>query len=163
MSASLLSGMLPRLVRPEDLHGFRFSRQDHCRLALLSAPEEDDSGGGDLTGAADPGRGPAVPTVFLEVQDPSDRVPFHVRHEAAELCFMLRGSALFHVGERTIAARGVDFVVVPPDLPHDLQNPGPGRLYRITVLSRDAGFAELLQHGIPTPLDAEDLAVLRNL
>lgn len=147
--------MLPRLVRPEDMHGFRFRQQDHCRLALLSAPGDGGCDGEELAGAA--------PTVFLEVHDASDRVPFHAHHEAAELFFVLRGSALFHVGERTIAARGGDFVVVPPDLPHDLQNPGPGRLYLITVLSRDAGFAELLRHGIPTPLDAEDLAVLRTL
>lgn len=147
--------MLPRLVRPEDLYGFRFSERDQCRLALLSAPE--DGMAAPQTVAA------GAPTVFLEVHDPSDRVPFHVHHEAAELFFVLRGSALFHAGERTIVARGGDFVVVPPELPHDLQNPGPGRLYLITVLSRDAGFADLLRHGIPTPLDAEDLAVLRNL
>lgn len=153
--------MLPRLVRPEELHGFRFSEHDHCRLALLSAPGDLERGpeAADAPGQACDG----AATVFLEVHDVSDRVPFHSHHEAAELFFVLRGTALFHAGERTIRARGGDFVVVPPDLPHDLQNPGPGRLYLITVLSRDAGFAELLQHGIPTPLDAEDLAVLRNL
>lgn len=153
--------MLPRLVRPEDLHGFRFGEQDHCRLALLSTPD-------DLEPAPEGGAGSAAarngaPTVFLEIHDASDCVPFHSHHEAAELFFVLRGTALFHAGDRTIRAMGGDFVVVPPDLPHDLQNPGPGRLYLITVLSRDAGFAELLQHSIPTPLDAEDLAVLRSL
>lgn len=153
--------MLPRLVRPKDLHGFRFSEQDHCRLALLSAP-------GDLERCLDGDAGAAesrdgAPTVFLEVHDASDRVPFHSHHEAAELFFVLRGTAHFQAGERTIRAEGGDFVVMPPDLPHALQNPGPGRLYLITVLSRDAGFAELLQHGIPSPLDAEDLAVLRTL
>jgi mannose-6-phosphate isomerase-like protein (cupin superfamily) len=155
--------MLPRLVRPTDLQAFRFSDRDHCRLALLSAPGDGRAGAEAAAGEAVAANRAGAPTVFLEVHDPSDRVPFHSHHEAAELFFVLRGAALFHVGERTIRARGGDFVVVPPDLPHDLQNPGPGRLYLITVLSRDAGFADLLQHGIPTPLDAEDLAVLRNL
>jgi hypothetical protein len=36
-------------------------------------------------------------------------------------------------------------------------------VYLITVLSSDNGFADLLEHGIPTPLDAEDLRVLRTL
>jgi len=30
-------------------------------------------------------------------------------------------------------------------------------------VSTDHGFADSLRHGIPTPLDAEDLAVLRSL
>jgi hypothetical protein len=30
-------------------------------------------------------------------------------------------------------------------------------------VSTDQGFADRLRHGIPTPLDAEDLAVLRSL
>ena len=65
--------------------------------------------------------------------------------------------------DRSITARGGDFVLVPEEAIHDLENPGPQRLYLLTVLSCDGGFAELLQHGIPTPLDQEDLQVLRNL
>ena len=148
--------MLPRLVRPEDLHGFRFSQHDHCRLALLSSPADADRQ--DETGPA------STPlTIFLEVHEPREQVPLHAHHNAAELYFVLRGEVIFHVGERTITARGGDFVVVPEDAIHDLQNPGPGRLYLLTVLSRDAGFSEMLEHGLPTPLDAEDLDVLRNL
>ncbi|MCP9790379.1 cupin domain-containing protein [Vulcanococcus limneticus] len=138
--------MLPRILRPEQLQGFRFSDSDHCRLSLLHDPEQ-------ATAA----------TVFLEIHDPSDRVPPHAHHHAAELFFVLRGQVLFHVGEACIRARGGDVVVVPEDAFHDLENPGPGRLYLLTVLSGDADFAEVLRHGIPTPLDAEDLAVLRSL
>jgi hypothetical protein len=36
-------------------------------------------------------------------------------------------------------------------------------LYLLTVVSSDDGFAEQLRHGIPSPLDAEDLKVLRSL
>ena len=148
--------MLPRLVRPEDLHGFRFSELDHCRLALLSSPVDDDRR--DDAGPA------ATPlTIFLEVHEPREQVPLHSHHHAAELYFVLRGKVIFHVGDRMISACGGDFVVVPEDAIHDLQNPGPGRLYLLTVLSQDAGFSEMLERGIPTPLDAEDLEVLRSL
>ena len=77
--------------------------------------------------------------------------------------FVLRGQVIFHLSEKAISAGGGDFVMVPSETIHDLENPGPERLYLLTVLSRDEGFADLLQHGIPTPLDAEDLAVLRTL
>jgi mannose-6-phosphate isomerase-like protein (cupin superfamily) len=148
--------MRPRIVHPDQLHGFRLSEHDHCRLALLSAPSDADR-------RDDPVPTASPLTIFLEIHDPSDRVPFHSHHHAAELFFVLRGQALFHVGERTIEACGGDFVVVPEEALHDLQNPGPGRLYLLTVLSRDAGFASMLEGGIPSPLDAEDLAVLRSL
>lgn len=65
--------------------------------------------------------------------------------------------------QRTIQASGGDVVVVPEEAIHDLEKPGPDRLYLLTLLSRDQGFAALLQHGIPTPFDAEDLRVLRSL
>ena len=143
---ALGSPLLPRIVHPELLQGFRFSDRDHCRLALLHDPEQ-----------------PSAATIFLEIHDPSDRVPPHAHHQAAELFFVLRGEVHFHVGEKSIRARGGDFVVVPEDAIHDLENPGPGRLYLLTVLSCDQGFADVLRHGFPAPLDAEDLAVLRNL
>ena len=76
---------------------------------------------------------------------------------------MLRGTVVFHVGDRSISASGGDVVVVPEEALHDLENPGPERVYLLTVLSCDGGFADLLEHGIPTPLDAGDLAVLRSL
>jgi mannose-6-phosphate isomerase-like protein (cupin superfamily) len=148
--------MLPHLIRPEDLHGFRFSEVDHCRLALLSSPLDADRRG-------DSGPAATPLTIFLEVHEASEQVPLHMHHNAAELYFVLRGQVIFHVGDRTISAKGGDFVAVPEDAIHDLQNPGPGRLYLLTVLSRDAGFSEMLARGIPTPLDAEDLEVLRNL
>jgi len=137
--------MPPRILHPEQLQGYRLGSHDHCRLALLSKP---DAGGC---------------TVFLEVHDPCDRVPPHFHHHAAELFFVLRGTVVVHVEERSISASGGDFVVVPEEALHDLENPGPERVYLLTVLSSDGGFADLLEHGIPTPLDADDLAVLRSL
>ena len=146
--------MLPHIVHPEQLQGFRLSEADHCRLALLSAPCDGSSG------SCDPA---ASPSLFLEIHDPCDRVPPHAHHQAAELFFVLRGQVSFRLSEKAISAGGGDFVMVPSETLHDLENPGPERLYLLTVLSRDEGFADLLQHGIPTPLDAEDLAVLRTL
>ena len=146
--------MLPRIVHPEQLQGFRLSAGDHCRLALLSTPADGDSGNSDPE---------AVPSLFLEIHDASDRVPPHAHHKAAELFFVLRGQVIFHLKDRSICSSGGDFVVVPSATLHDLENPGPGRLYLLTMLSKDEGFADALMQGIPSPLDAEDLAVLKSL
>lgn len=137
--------MLPRILHPEQLQAYRFSARDHCRLALLREGDGSSS------------------TVFLEVHDPCDRVPPHSHHQAAEFFFVLRGQVIFHVDDRSIRARGGDFVSVPEEAVHDLENPGPERLYLLTVLSADQGFADQLRQGIPTPLDAVDLSVLRSL
>ena len=145
MEPHLSEAMLPRILHPEQLQAWRFSENDHCRLALLRE--------GDGAGS----------TVFLEVHDPCDRVPPHSHHHAAEFFFVLRGQVIFHVGDRAIRARGGDFVSVPEEAVHDLENPGPERLYLLTVLSADEGFSKTLRHGIPTPLDPTDLAVLRSL
>ena len=157
-TASILSShrsavMLPRIVHPEQLQGFRLHAQDHCRLALLSAPADGDD---------DRGSGEAM-TLFLEIHEPCDRVPPHSHHRSAEFYFVLRGTVLFHIDDRSITAHTGDFVVVPADAAHDFENPGPDRLYLLTVLNRDEGFSELVKGGIPTALDPEDLEVLRNL
>ena len=132
----------------DELEGFRFNSNDHCRLAILVDPE---MCGGSFTW-------------FLEIHDPGDRVPAHLHHDAIEALFVLRGEVIFHTDEGAILARGGDSVVTPPDASHDFENPGPGRVYLITLLANDGGeFARLLRAGVPTPLDAEDLDVLRNL
>ena len=77
-----------------------------------------------------------------------DRVPPHAHHQAAELFFVLRGQVIFHLNDRSICSGGGDFVVVPSATLHDLENPGPGRLYLLTMLSKDEGFADALMQGI---------------
>jgi mannose-6-phosphate isomerase-like protein (cupin superfamily) len=139
--------MGPRIVAPEELKAYRFQPSDHCRLAIVSDPE---TTGTNLT-------------LLLEIHDPSDRVPAHRHHHAVELYFILRGQVVFHVENRTIKASTGDSVMVPEGALHDFENPGPGRTYILSVLSRDDGFSKQLQSSIPTPIDAEDLQVLRNL
>jgi len=139
--------LLPQLLRPEQLQAWRFGESDHCRLALICDPAHHSGG----------------PTLLLEIHDPSDRVPPHRHAHAVEMFFVLRGRVCFHVDGTMIEASTGDSVVVPEGGLHDFENPGPDRVYLLTIVSTDDGFADTLRHGIPTPLDAEDLAVLRSL
>ena len=77
--------------------------------------------------------------------------------------FMLRGRICFQVDGTTIEARTGDGVVVPEGGLHEFENFSPDRFYLFTMVSSAHGFADSLRHGIPTPLDTEDLAVLRRL
>jgi mannose-6-phosphate isomerase-like protein (cupin superfamily) len=70
---------------------------------------------------------------------------------------------IFHTEEGVLLAQGGDSVVIPADDEHDFENPGPGGVCLITLIGNGGGeFARLLRAGLPTPLDAEDLEVLRN-
>ena len=122
-------------------------------MALLSSLADGDD---------DRGSEEAV-SLFLEIHDPCDRVPLHTHHHSAEFYFVLRGTVIFHIEERSITANTGDFVVVPADAIHDFENPGPERLYLLTVLNRDEGFSETLRRGVPTALEPKDLEVLRSL
>jgi mannose-6-phosphate isomerase-like protein (cupin superfamily) len=51
-------------------------------------------------------------------------------------------------------------LVLPPNSVHRIVNTGAGRLYAITTMTPDAGFADLVEAGELTVLDAADLAVL---
>ena len=131
-----------------ELEAYRFNANDHCRLAILVDPE--------ISGGAF--------TWFLEIHDPGDRVPAHTHHSAIEAFFVIRGKVIFHTKEGVFLAQGGDSFVTPYDDAHDFENPGPGRVYLITLLGNDGGeFAKLLRAGLSTPLDAEDLEVLGNL
>ena len=68
-----------------------------------------------------------------------------------------------HLDGTTLEASTGDSVVAPEGGLHDFENPGTDWVYLLTVVSTDDGVADTLRHGIPTPLEAEDLAVLRSL
>ena len=138
--------MHPYLIRPEDLEGYRFRETDRCRLAILIDPEH---AGHSLT-------------VFLEIHEPGDCVPLHA-HRAVETYFVLRGEGVFHCDGEEVTIRTGDCLMIPPRGKHDFRNPGPGRLYLLTVMVPNAAFVEQVRAGIPAPLDAEDLRVLHSL
>jgi len=54
-------------------------------------------------------------------------------------------------------------LLLKPGTTHELHNTGPGRLYCLTVMVPDDGFAALIRSGVRAELDAEDLDVLGRL
>jgi mannose-6-phosphate isomerase-like protein (cupin superfamily) len=62
-------------------------------------------------------------------------------------------------GVETALARG-DVLIVPPGSEHVIENAGPGKLYCLTTMIPNEGFAELIRGGIAEDLGAADRSVL---
>jgi mannose-6-phosphate isomerase-like protein (cupin superfamily) len=102
-------------------------------------------------------------TMVVEIFAPGGATPPNTHARAQEVFYVLKGHG------RAIAdgqARDIgpgDCVMVPPGCEHVVENPGPGRLYCLTIMVPDEDFAALIRSGTPVALDAEDMAVLRGI
>ena len=61
---------------------------------------------------------------------------------------------------KTMPIKRGDAVLLRPGSEHVIENTGPGKLYTLTVMTPNEGFAELIRGGQPVNLDDEDLKVL---
>jgi quercetin dioxygenase-like cupin family protein len=127
--------------------------------ALVLAPEEQRAGRRDvlvrwLAVAQDTGGALAVG----EHPVPPGGGPLPHRHMAMDEAFyVLEGTLVFAVGDRTATAPPGTFVYVPRGVEHAITNPGAGPA-RMLVIFAPAGFegmwedlAELQRHGPPSP------------
>lgn len=129
---------------PADGLCFRISAADSNYFVILADP---------------PGDGVPFVTV-VEIFEPGGRTPPN-RHAAAwEQFVVLRGTGLARSGASETVVRQGDVLVVPPGQEHALENTGPGKLYCLTTMMPDEGFAALIRGGIPVVLDEADRAVL---
>jgi mannose-6-phosphate isomerase-like protein (cupin superfamily) len=139
--------MAPMSRSPAEAPCFRISPQDTNYFVLLS----------DMQGDGTPF------VTVVEIFEPGGRTPPN-RHEAAwEQFVVLRGSGRAHGGGIAKDVRQGDILVVPPGEEHALENTGPGKLYCLTTMMPDEGFASLIRAGVPAALDDEDRAVLTGL
>lgn len=129
---------------PVDFDTFRIKPGDTNRMALFIDPVKD-----------------KVPFIgFVEVFDKGGATPPNVHHEAYEVFYVLEGEGLATCGGKTVPIRKGDFLSVAPGNEHIVTNTGEGRLYCITFMLPNEGFAELVRSGQPEPLDTADIATL---
>lgn len=100
-------------------------------------------------------------TLVVEIFEPGGATPPNTHAEAEECFFVLRGTG-------TASADGVSMPIGPgdcftlrPGTEHVVHNTGTEKLYCLTFMTPNEGFAELIRNGIPVALDAEDIAVLK--
>jgi mannose-6-phosphate isomerase-like protein (cupin superfamily) len=127
-----------------DLRGFRISPGDSNYFACLFDPLED---------------GVSF-TLVVEIFEPGGRTPPNTHSVAEEAFFVLAGSGLAHADGKALPIGPGDALVLRPGVEHVVENTGPGKLYCLTLMAPNEGFAELIRRGTPVDLSSEDIAVI---
>ncbi len=133
------------LRRKADLVGYRIAPSDSNYMIPLFDPVAD---------------GPVGFTAIVEVFAVGGKTPPNSHAVAYEMFYVLRGIGIAYADGDAIPIAPGDSLLLSPGSEHVVENTGPGKLYTLTVMVPNEGFAELIHAGVPVPLDAEDLALL---
>jgi mannose-6-phosphate isomerase-like protein (cupin superfamily) len=127
-----------------DLRGFRIAPTDTNYFACLLDPLAD---------------GVSF-TLVVEIFEPGGRTPPNT-HSAAEECFfVLSGTGTAFANGQSMPIGPGDCFVLRPGVEHVVENTGTTKLYCLTLMTPNEGFAELIRNGTPVTLPPEDIAVL---
>lgn len=124
--------------------GFRIAPTDRNYFACLADPLADGVGF----------------TLVVEIFQPGGATPPNTHAVAEEAFFVLRGTGRARAGGVTIDLGPGDTMVLRPGAEHVVENTGTGKLYCLTFMAPNEGFAELIRAGTPVALEPEDIAVL---
>ncbi|KST69899.1 cupin domain-containing protein [Mastigocoleus testarum] len=141
------SCVIPVIKSPEDYQAYRISPHDTNRLAIVF----------------DPAVANTSLTCCVEIFDVGGKTPPNRHQLAVEMFFILKGNGMASCDGKTIQIKAGDSLLVPPTGTHVIENTGNNRLYALTIMVPNENFAELIRSGVPTELDAEDMAVLGRL
>lgn len=127
-----------------DCKVYRIKREDANKFALLADPI---------------GEGTGFITV-IEIFDVGGKTPPNSHVAADELFYVLHGEGVAVCeGKRFPVRKGSSFLV-RAGAEHVVENTGATRLYCLTTMVPNEGFAELIRGGVEDVLDEEDLRVL---
>ena len=83
-------------------------------------------------------------------------------HAAAhEFFHVLHGEGVARCDGKVLPIKKGDSLLLHPGSEHVIENTGSGKLYTLTVMTPNEGFAELIRGGERVELDADDIRVLR--
>lgn len=96
----------------------------------------------------------------VEIFNVGGKTPPNSHSIAHEFFYVLSGEGRATcAGQSTPLTKG-QALLVRPGAEHVIENTGLGKLYTLTVMTPNEGFAELIRAGQPVTLDEEDLQVL---
>ncbi len=127
-----------------DLQAFRISPGDSNYFACLLDPLAD---------------GVSF-TLVVEIFDPGGKTPPNAHGVAEEAFFVLAGTGRAIAGSMTRDIGPGDVLVLRPATEHVVENTGAGKLYCLTMMTPNEGFAELIRGGTPVTLTDADRAVI---
>jgi mannose-6-phosphate isomerase-like protein (cupin superfamily) len=108
-----------------------------------------------------PPAGPDDLSVSFEVWDPGGSQPPNSHPRSLEVFWFLCGEGIATSNGVEQPVRAGQLLALPAGTVHHIRNIGPGRLYALTIMVPDDGFAELITSGPPDALDDDDLAIAR--
>jgi mannose-6-phosphate isomerase-like protein (cupin superfamily) len=123
----------------------RISPTDTNYFALLFEPDAD----------------AIAPVCVVEIFSVGGATPPNMHRHAYEFFFVLAGEGIARCGEIAVPITKGDALMLRPGTGHVIENTGSRKLYTLTFMVPNEGFAELIRAGQPVTLDAEDLEVLR--
>jgi mannose-6-phosphate isomerase-like protein (cupin superfamily) len=106
----------------------------------------------------------SIENIFVvEIFTPGGATPPNEHSAAHEFFYVLHGEGAARCGDEVMPIRKGDALLLRPGVEHVIQNIGEGKLYTLTVMTPNEGFAELIRSGEPVELDEGDLRVLAGL
>ena len=130
--------------RADELQAFRISPGDSNYFACLLDPLAD---------------GVSF-TMVVEIFEPGGRTPPNVHSVAEEAFFVMAGTGHAIAGGESRVIGPGDVLVLRPGIEHVVENTGSGKLYCLTMMTPNEGFAELIRGGSPVALTDADRAVI---
>ena len=134
----------PLLRHARDCRTARIKSADTNKFVMLVDPVADKS--------------PFISVV--EIFDVGGKTPRHHHGHAHEMFYVLSGRGKAHCNGEAFDMEKGDTLMLPPGLDHVVENVGPEKLYCLTVMVPNEGFAEMIRDGETMSLDAADRAVV---
>ena len=107
------------------------------------------------------GKKDAIESIFVvEIFTKGGATPPNEHSEAHEFFYVLHGEGIAKCDGKTVPIKKGDSLLLHPGTNHIIENTGQGKLYTLTVMTPNDGFAELIRNGQPVALDEEDLRIL---
>ncbi len=130
--------------RAADLRGFRIAPDDTNYFACIFDPIAD---------------GVSF-TFVVEIFAPGGATPPNTHAEAEECFFVLSGTGTATANGQSMPIGPGDAFVLRPGTEHVVVNTGSEKLYCLTLMTPNEGFAELIRNGTPVELTDEDRAII---
>jgi mannose-6-phosphate isomerase-like protein (cupin superfamily) len=109
----------------------------------------------------EPGTDGIDPVCVVEIFAVGGATPPNTHRYAHEFFYVLAGKGIARCGDISHRIAKGDALMLRPGAEHVIENTGAGKLYTLTFMVPNEGFAELIRAGQLVTLDDEDLAVLR--
>lgn len=100
------------------------------------------------------------PIFVIEIFNVDGATPPNEHAHAHEFFYVLDGEGVALCGGKEVALSKGKALLLNPGNEHVVRNTGSSKLYTLTVMTPNEGFAELIRSGEPVELDEEDLRVL---